>query len=479
MGKISSAIELGTTGPANEEEPTRMTATDYLLILKRYWIPIAVLTFLGGMLGYGVAQVLPKEYRSTASVLVVPSASSADFGQSSNYVQNVVESYAVLATTPKVLDPVIRQLGLSTSASSLAKSITVEAPLNTAVLNISTIDTDPWRAQQISAGVSSSLIAAVADLAPQLRGKPVIRVETITGATLPQAPVSPRTRLVAALGALAGLVLTVLWALSRRMFNRRVGSAEDLGEAARAPVLGEVPMTSKQESVSSAVLASPRGQVAEALRGVSATLRFMAVDKPVEVVLVTSAEANEGKTSVALGLALVMAESGRSVLLMEADIRRPTIARMTGLEGSLGLTNVLVGDCRLDEAAQPWGHPGLRVLTSGEEAPNPGQLIASGRLESIVRSVREEYGYVVIDSPPVLSVSDPLWLAPATDGVVLVARSGKPTVKTIRQTVESLEATHSDVLGCVLNGVRAKSRGVYYGTDLNHREEGSVEKLDA
>lgn len=451
-----------------------MTARDYLSTLKRYWIAIVLATMLGISGGYGAAQLMPKQYRSTASVLVVPSASSADFGQSSNYVQNVVESYAVLATTPRVLDPVIQRLDLNISATQLANSITVEAPLNTAVLNISTLDEDPWRAQQISAAVASSLISAVDAVAPQLRGKPVIRVETITGATLPQSPASPNTRLLMALGGLAGLLLSVLWALARRVFNRRISSVEDLEEVVRTPVLGEVPLTSKQELVSRAILTSPSGQVAEALRSIAATLRFMSVDKPVEAVLITSADVGEGKSSIAVGLALVMAESGHSVLLIDGDLRRPAMARMTGLEGSLGLTNVLVGDCELEDAAQPWGYPSLRVLTSGEEPPNPGQLIASGRLESVVTAARQEYDYVVIDSPPALSVSDPLWLAPVTDGVVMVTRAGRPTVKEVRHTVDSLDATQSAVLGIVLNGVRMKTKNAYFSGESQPVERQQV-----
>lgn len=444
-----------------------MTAHEYLSTLRKYWLLILLTTIIAGLGAYGAARLLPKQYESTASVLVVPGAvQSTELGQSSTYVQSIVQSYTVLATSPRVLGPVISDLRLNETSVSLAKRVEVESPLNTTVINVTTTDPDPVEAQRISAAITSSLISQVKTVSPQVAGKQIIRVETISPASLPTIPSAPNTMLALILGAAGGLALSVLYALLRRLFHSRVDTVEDAEELGVAPVLGAVTVAPKQAAIATTIIQNPNGQVAESVRSVAASLRFMAVDKPRRVILITSSNSGEGKTSVTLALALVLAEAGSRVLVVDADLRRPTVAKYTELEGTIGLTNVLVGDLTLDQAAQPWGYPNLMVLTSGEEPPNPGQLISSGRLESVIAAARQEFDYVVLDSPPVLSVSDPMWLAALTDGAMVVARIGKVTGSELRQTVDTIEASKHDVLGLVLNGVKAKSKNPYYISDI-------------
>lgn len=440
-----------------------MTTHEYLSTLRKHWLLILLITVVAGGAAYGAARMLPKQYESTASVLVVPGAvQSAELGQSSSYVQSIVQSYTLLATSPRVLDPVISTLRLEETSVTLAKRVEVESPLNTTVINITTTDPDPEQARRISAAITDSLIDQVKTVSPQVAGKQVIKVETISPAALPTVPASPNTTLYGALGALAGLALSVLYALLRRLFRSRIDTVADAEESASAPILGTVALTPKQARIANTVIKSPNGQVAESLRTVAASLRFMAVDKPRRVILVTSSNAGEGKTSIVLGLALVLAEAGSRVLVVDADLRRPAIAAYTELEGSVGLTNVLVGDLTLDQAVQPWGFANLMVLTSGEQPPNPGQLIVSGRLEAVIAAARDGYDYVLVDSPPVLSVSDPMWLAAITDGTMVVARLGQVTAPELRHTVDTIEGGKHDVLGLVLNGVKAKARNPYY-----------------
>ncbi len=443
-----------------------MTAHDYLSALRKHWLLIVLTTVVAGLGAYGVARLLPKQYESTASVLVVPGAvQSAELGQSSSYVQSIVQSYTVLATSPRVLDPVIRELKLDETSVTLAKRVDVESPLNTTVINVTTTDTDPVQAQRISGAIIDSLISQVKTVSPQVAGKQIIRVETISQASLPTIPSAPNTALALILGAVGGLAIGVLYALLRRLFHSRIDTVADAEELAVAPVLGAITLAPKQSTIATSIIQNPNGRVAESVRSVAASLRFMAVDKPRRAILVTSSNSGEGKTSVTLGLALVLAEAGSRVLVVDADLRRPAVAKYAELEGTVGLTNVLVGDLTLDQAAQPWGYPNLLVLTSGEEPPNPGQLIASGRLESVVTSAREEFDYVLLDSPPVRSVSDPMWLAALTDGAMVVTRIGKVTGPELRQTVDAIEASKHDVLGLVVNAVKATSKNPYYTND--------------
>lgn len=449
-----------------------MTLHDYVATLRRHWLVIALCTVLGAAGSAAYALTLPAQYSSRSSVMVIPERgeNTADLVQGSNYVQNLVQSYAVLAASPYVLAPVIDELGLSLTPTALARQVDVSTPLNTVVIEISVVDGDPAVAQEVSDAVATELARAVGELSPEgADSRPAVRLETIAPAKSPTAPIAPDKKLYTALGAAVGLLLGVGYALLRRLLGMRVGDADDLATWSDVPVLGEVVRAGRGTTVPATVLTQPHGRVAESLRTVAANLRFVGVEDAVQVMLVTSGSPGEGKSSVATGLALSLAEAGNRVLLVDADLRRPAVGRFTQLDASVGLTTVLIGDAPLEEAVQAWGPDGLHVLTSGAPAPNPGRLLSSGALRAVVEEARRRYDYVVLDSAPLLSVSDPLWLSPLTDGVIVAARVGTTSRQRLSSTLARLDSAQATTLGVVLNGVRRSDRNAYYDDPARHR----------
>lgn len=453
-----------------------MTVVQYVAVLRRNLLLILAFILLGGIGAYAYAQTLPRQYRSHASVIVVPvrGENTSEVVQGANYVQNIVQSYALLTTTPYVLQPVIDKVGLDESASALAQRVSVVTPLNTVVIQLSVTDSSPARAQQIAAATTDSLIAAVEQLSPRVGTEPAVRLETISPATLPQSFVSPNSKLYAMIGALAGLVVAVGIALMRQLLRSRPSNADDVRELTDLPVLGEVPQLPPGPSLPHTVLTAPRGQAAEAIRAVAASLRFISVDKPATMMILTSAQPRDGKSSVAVALGIALAETGRRTLVIDADLRNPSIAKLTGIEGAVGLTTVLLHDCPFEEAIQPWGRKNLYLLPGGKLSPNPGQLISSGQLNDILLLAREHFDTVIIDTPPVLAVSDALWLSPHTDGIILVTRARKTPNKALRAVINSVTSTHSTVLGLVVNGVRMDRSNGYgpreYGRSARRNE---------
>ncbi|WP_404311368.1 polysaccharide biosynthesis tyrosine autokinase [Agrococcus terreus] len=443
-----------------------MTLHEYGIALRRHWLVIAVVAVLGAVSGWGVSQLLPERFRAQATVMIIPARgdSTSELVQGSNYVQSLVQTYTILARSPFVLDPVIRDLGLGDTASQLANRTDVEAPLNTVVLTIGVTDADAEQARSIADAIADEFAIAVADASPEgERGEPAVRVSIIQPARAPSVPISPNTRMNAAMGGVAGLGLGVLAALGLRRFGGRIDDADDAREAIDEPFLGTVGRAPRA-GVPRTLRERPSGRVAESLRQVTAALKFVDLEDERRVLLVTSAAAGEGKSSVSLGLALTLAELGHRVLAVEADLRRPTFADSTGLEGAAGLTSVLLGDATLADVAQPWGNERLHVLASGALPPNPGELLSSPRLRSIIDGARAHYDYVVVDTAPVLSVSDALWLAPAVDGAIVVARAHRTRRETLRRALEALGGTPAPVLGVVLNGV-AQARSPYLDPD--------------
>lgn len=442
-----------------------MTLQDYFQSLKSHWGVILVLMLVGGGAAYGYSQFVDPEYRAEAQVMVIPTRgdSTSELLQGSNYVQSLVQTYTLLVVSPRVLDPVIEEVGLDETPNRLARRVDVNVPLNTVVIEIGVTDTNGESAQKTANAIASELAAAVRNVSPVgADEQPAVRIETISPARTPTVPVSPNTRMNVAAGAAGGLVLGVVFAVLRRRLATRVTTENSLSEVTDVALLGEIPETADGQTISRAIRAQPDGRVAEAMRQVSASLKFVDVDRNRRVILVTSCSAQEGKSSVSLGLALTLAEGGRSVLFIEADLRRPSTARYTQLEGAVGLTTVLIGDVTLAEAVQQWGRPGLDILTAGAQPPNPGQLLSSGGLQRVVEEAREHYDYVIIDTAPVLSVSDALWLSTMADGTVFVVRSNRTKAAELTRALASLEATRTPLLGIVLNGIRGAAKSPYY-----------------
>lgn len=458
-----------------------MTLLDYLIALRRHWVVIVLLSLLGAGSAFGVARSMPDLYHSEASVMVIPTKGSTtgELVQGSTYVQNLVQTYTVVASSPLVLSQVIDALQLDTDVTQLAKQLDIQSPLNTVIIVIGVTDNNPVEARDIANSVASVLSSSVAELSPKGEdGTPAVRIRTIAPATLPDAPDSPNTRLITALGLGGGFALGVLLAVILKLFGTKLTSSASIRDISEAPVLGEVAMSEGRTPVTTAIRRHPTGRVAETIRNVVAALRYVDVDGTKRILLVTSPSESEGKTSLALGLSITLAEVGHRVLYVEADLRRPKAASYTQLDATVGLTSVLVGDHTLQESVQEWAQPNLDVLLSGDLPPNPAQLLSSRRLPAMLTHARTLYDYVIVDTAPVLPVADALWVAPAVDGIVLVTRINKTTHESLRRALGSIEGSSTPLLGIIANDVKLDGKTGYYGTN-RHAELRIHAALDA
>ncbi|MBQ3252508.1 MAG: CpsD/CapB family tyrosine-protein kinase [Oscillospiraceae bacterium] len=179
---------------------------------------------------------------------------------------------------------------------------------------------------------------------------------------------------------------------------------------------------------------------------------------------ITSCSAGEGKSITILNLAISFAQTGKRVLLIDADLRRPALARLMVEKAAPGLSNVLAEQVELAEAIRTQIHPNLDVMFAGDVPPNPSELLSSERMQSLVEQISKQYDYVLIDTPPVNVVSDCCVIASLLDGVLLLARQGRSKKEGIKQAINQLKLTDAKILGYVLNGVTVKTKGYYrYG----------------
>lgn len=207
---------------------------------------------------------------------------------------------------------------------------------------------------------------------------------------------------------------------------------------------------------------SPRSPISEQYRTVRTNLQFASVDEEVRSIMLTSAGPAEGKSMTTANLAVVYAQQGKRVLLIDADLRKPTVHYTFRLDNLKGLSNVLVGDLSLNEAVVPSDVDNLDIISCGPIPPNPSELLGSKRMQHMIREARETYDIVIFDTPPVLAVTDATILSNYVDGSILVVRSKKTEFEAAQKAIEALESVNAKVLGTVLNDREKKEANYYY-----------------
>ncbi|MBO3096486.1 polysaccharide biosynthesis tyrosine autokinase [Cellulomonas dongxiuzhuiae] len=443
-----------------------MELDEYLLALRKRWLVIAVLAVVGGALAWAYAQSITPAYRASASVFasVTEAESAGELVQGSTFVQNSVTSFGRLASMPAVLDPVIAELDLDTTAKELSKRVTADNPLNTVILEISTTGPDPQAAATISNAVARQLAVTVQGLSPRTQaGESAIQLSLVAPAVAPAVPFEPNTRFLTASGIAAGALLGVALALLLTLLDTRLRTRADVEKVSGLPVLGTIVRTRSARAAYTTVRTEPGTPRAEAFRRLQVNLQYLETGRRLRTIVVTSAMAREGKTSTSVNLASAVAEKGARVLLVDGDLRMPAIAEALGLEGGAGLTTVLIGRARLDDVVQTWGMPNLHVLTAGDRPPNPSQLLDSPAMHTLLEEAAREYDLVVIDAAPVLPVVDATLLGRRSDGVLLVTRLRSTRRQQLRSALAALERVGATCLGLVATNWTDDGTGATYG----------------
>lgn len=412
---------------------------------------------LGAVVAYVLSQLVTPMYQSTAVLYYALSFgnTAGDLAQGSTYTESQMLSFGELATSQLVLDPVIKSEQLPITSHELANQISVATPRGTMIMQITAASADPEMAARIANAVAVEQKQAVESIAPRKSdGDSTVTVRIIQQAFVAEFASSPNTKLNMVLGALAGTLLFGGGAVLARYLDKRIKSAEDIAKVTDTPFLGTIRQIPEDSTNALIVAENPRSPVAEDFRQLRANLRYATMFRyPVRLVI-SSSVSGEGKSTVAINLAVALAESGQTVLLVDADLRRPQVAAYTSVEGAVGLTDVLVGEQSLSEAIQPLGDTGVQVLTSGPIPPNPGELLGSRSMSELLQLASNEFNVVIIDTAPVLAVADAAILAHKGDGLLLVTRNRKTTTTALTKCQAKLESAGVDVMGVVLNADR-------------------------
>ncbi len=512
----------------SEQSKTTGDIKEYFYLLWSWAWLIILAGLLAGAAALVVSLRTTPVYQTSTRLLVSapPAATNSIDVTGMVNTQTMTSTYSQMLLDAPVLQGVIDQLKLSTTPDDLKKSITVDIVTNTQLLTVTVNDTDPQRAANIANTIASvfadrirqlqsqryaasrdGLAKQVSDMDGQVTATSNQITNTSDPATLqqlqarltqyrtiysnlvtnyeqvrlaeeqtstnvvvsepaavPYIPVSPKTTRNTLLAVVAGMLLAAGAVFAVDTLDDTIKNPDEIRKKFGLPILG---MIAWHESPGDKpiALAEPRSPTAEAFRALRTNITFAAVDRPLRRIMVTSPTPREGKTTVSSSLAVVLAQGEKRVVLIDADLRLPQIHRKFGLHNRIGLTDLFVHP--LDALAGVLNFvdaPRLAVITSGGLPPNPAELLTSQKMTDILDRLNQDFDLVVIDTPPVLTVTDAAALAPAMDGVILVAKPGITKLSAFQQALEQLRAVGARVLGVVLNEVNPSSRkyGYYY-----------------
>lgn len=449
-------------------------------VWKRSWMigAVAIIAAIVTLLG-ALFFVKPK-YESSAQFYVNNSLTLGSLSISDiNASRELVNTYITVLMTRSCLEAVIDYADVDQDHESLAKMITADAVNDTEIFRVTVTSTDPVEAQKIADAIThilpKKIDSVIEDASPKIVDPPV----------LPEEPSSPKYTVCAILGFLIGLVFSASVVVLQEVFDVTIREESDITDHLDYPVLASVPdMTAQSKggyyryAYASKQKEQPGKQqvlvgkgisfaASEAYKLLRTKLQFSFADgKHCHVIGVSSAMAGEGKSLSSVNLAYSMSELGKKVLLVDCDLRRPTLAEKLNVQKFPGLSNYLSGLCNLQEVIQTYsvddGETGFHVMSAGGHAPNPVELLSSQRMQQLLKALREHYDYVILDFPPVGEVSDALALVEETDGILVVVRQNYCNRNIMTATLRQFEFVGARILGIVYNSVREQGGSYAY-----------------
>lgn len=461
-----------------------MTILDFVRLIRVNLKLFIIGMLVGALIMFGYSMLQPKVYASTASGYVtvgsaegigdVISGNSAAIEKAGSYIQ-IVKSRKVaeeiLAANPE----------LNMSAGAVSGNLTAALQGGSALIQVTATGSSPEVAQVLA----NSALEATAKVVNDIEGSTTVRVVPLEDAAVNNSPVSPNTKRNVLLGAVAGIILVFAIIFLRKSLDVKIRTRKDATDASGVGILGTLPETDDL-SEANIMKVSESHHAQENIRQLRTNLRFVNVDNPPRSVIVTSSEPGEGKSTVSTSLARALAETGQPTIILDADLRRPTVAKKFQIDSKIGLTQVLADQVELSDAVRQYEDSQLFILPAGRIPPNPSELLGSDKMRQLIKELSEEF-MVIVDVPPLLPVTDASLLSRSVDGVILVGSVGKTRKDHLKEAAQMLKNVDANILGMVVNrtpltglsgnyygfGYAAASKGYssYYGTDQGQAAE--------
>ena len=431
-----------------------------MAVVVRWWWVLLIGLAAGGSAAWGVSKLVNPTYRATATIVVNQSAAPGTVTYSDALLsQQLVKTYARMATQRVVLEQVVDELQLTVSLDDLNELLSGIPIAQTQLLEIRAETPDPALARDLANAVARIFIEQQQPFLPPGRASQALRIAQ--PAALPTVPIAPRPIVNALLGAMAGLLAAGAVAAVLEYRDNTVKSPDDLETLGLAP-LGVVGVLASGESraTSPGNLPPP---AAEAYRKIRTGIDLWGLRTPLRL-MVTSASQGEGKSTTAANLAVAFGQTNRQVILVDADLRRPHLHRVFDLRNTRGLTSLLVNrEADASAVLRPTAFQRVSLLPAGASLSSAAELVASDRMRDVLIELSRLADIVIVDTPPVLGVADPLILAAGGGAALLVAQAGVTRPRPLRRARDALLRTDAVLLGAVVNAAHRRIASDDYG----------------
>ncbi|MCI1832503.1 MAG: polysaccharide biosynthesis tyrosine autokinase [Bifidobacterium sp.] len=463
-----------------------MTIADLMQVLRKHLIA-AVAAFVVVVAAVAAFTFLsPAKYTATAELFAAYAAqsnslqNSSEMSSGASYLSTQIKTYPQLVKTQAVLQPVIDELGLDTSVADLATTVTATNPTDTFMVDISVEARDAGQSASIANAVAKNLARQISSsLYTDSTGKSPITLSVVQKAQTPLSPSSPKVVLYLAAGFVLAVIVAIGVALLKDVLNTKVDNLDDTRELTGASSLGVVPQDPLLGQLRPAVISQPDGAESEEFRRICTNISFLNLHSKEggQLLVISSTQPGEGKTTMAVNVAAALAEEGKSVLLIDADLRHPSVARKIGVEGHVGLSHVLSGQALPRDVVQKYWKPKFHVLPAGKRPANPSILLNSTIMREVVEQALLQYDDVILDTAPMTVANDATVFAKMADGIILVVGKGVAEKKELHESVQALHAATIPILGFVFNFAdpkKIRAKNYYYYSDATggaeHRE---------
>lgn len=371
--------------------------------------------------------------------------------------QKLVFTYGEIIKSNRIARDVISRLDLNMTEQELLKKVRVLRSSESLVTTILVKDAN----LSMAVTLANNLAHVFKDNLPL-----VMKVENVT--VLDEAriednpePVSPRVMFNIAITAILSLSVGCVVALLAELLDKTVKTENMAAEQLGIPVLSTIPLETDKSKTGQIYLEQTKSQVAEAFRAFRTNIRYMGVKKELSVVLITSALSGEGKSFITSNLGAVIAKEKKKVLLVDCDLRKPSLHKIFDIDNEYGLTSVLMKEAAVGSVLQNVQQY-LDILTSGPIPPNPAEMLGTMQMSQLVNSLKNNYDIVLLDSSPIIPVTDGQLLAKISDGVVMVIKAGYTPREDIKTAMENLKLVGANIIGTVLNYRKVEKRKYYY-----------------
>lgn len=453
-----------------------MSIADVLRAFKKHWVTEIILFCVAIGVTAGITSAMPTMYTAQSEVLVQVSPVSDDLASAQQATSASTQVAAVsmcsdIVKSDAVLKPVIDNLGLHATVSDLRKKIDVVTSDTSTVIQLTATYSDAEDSAKIVDELTSQLGKQLQKIYTSLR----VSLSVVQKPVVPSAPSSPIIIANYGIGIAAGIVLALIGAVIRELSDRGINEAADVQAITSTPILAAVPKSHTVADGTPAVIAKPRGRAAEEIRRLSTNLSFVTpsdLNQP-NVIIVTSSNPREGKTTISVNLAVALAEKGKSVLLIDADVRHPSVAKAIGMNSGVGLVSLLAGEISAKEAIQPYWKPYLHVLPAENQKESSGIILGSDAMRTLINQAAERYDYVIVDTAPMTVANDAAVFAKHGGVLVMVVGQGVAQKKAVHETFKEFNMSHTSVRGIVLNMAssdNAKRSGYYYYEDASDQK---------